>query len=127
MALSSFLSVNGVDFPCPRDGFSYVYATSVDSGRNANNAVVGQIVGREVIKLDNMEWVGLRPEEWQRMLDALEPFFVDVTFEDYKTGLPKTVKMYHGDITAVPLFVDKETHKVIQYRSCKVNLIDCGL
>ena len=126
MALSSFLRVNGMDFPPPRRGFNYVITTTVNAGRNANNAVVGQRVGRDLFKLDNMEWAGLSAEKWQQMLNALEPFYVPVTFEDYRTGQPITIIMYHGDITATPLWVDTNTHKITQYENCKVNLIDAG-
>lgn len=126
MSLTSFLRVNGVDFPCPRVGFKYIISTTVDSGRNANNEVVGQKVGRELYKLDSLEWAALKPEQWQRMIKALEPFYVPVTFEDYRNGEPITITMYHGDITAEPYFADKNTHKVTLYRNCKVNLIDCG-
>lgn len=127
MGLTSFLNVNGVDFPCPKAGFNYIISTTVNSGRNANNAVVGQIVGRELFKLNSMEWVALDAETWQKMLAAVEDFFVPVTFEDYRTGEPITITMYPGDRTAEPLFVDPVTHKVIKYRNCKFNLIDCGL
>nr|DAF82234.1 MAG TPA: hypothetical protein [Caudoviricetes sp.]DAG43258.1 MAG TPA: hypothetical protein [Bacteriophage sp.] len=125
--LSSFLNVNGYDFPCPRVGFTYTITTTVNAGRNANNAVIGQRVGRDLFKLDNMEWVGLEPEVWQSMLKAIEPFYVPVTFEDYRTGRPITITMYPGDRTAKPLFVDKDSHIIIKYENCKFNLIDCGL
>lgn len=46
MALSSFLNVNGYDFPPPRRGFSWTITTTVNGGRNENNAVIGQRVGR---------------------------------------------------------------------------------
>lgn len=124
--LSSFLRVNGVDFPCPRVGFKYTISTTVNAGRNANNAVVGQRVGRDLYKLDAMEWANLEPEVWQKMLNAVEPFYIPVTFEDYRTGEPITIEMYPGDRTAEPLFADKETHKVTKYRNCKFNLIDAG-
>ena len=42
MALSSFLNVNGYDFPPPRRGFSWTITTTVNGGRNENNAVIGQ-------------------------------------------------------------------------------------
>ena len=125
--MSSFLKVNGVDFPCPRVGFSYIISTTVNSGRNANNAVIGQRVGRDIFKLNNMEWAMLDAETWQRMLKAVEPFYVPVTFEDYRTGKPITVTMYPGDRTATPLFVDENSHIVTKYENCKFNLIDTGL
>lgn len=127
MALSAFLNVNGYDFPPPRRGFNYIIATSVDNGRNANNAVIGQRVGRDVIKLNSMEWAALPADVWQAMLKSVEPFYVDVTIEDYRTGKPLTVTMYPGDRTATPLWLDKDTHKITKYENCKFNLIDCGL
>ena len=126
MALSSFLNVNGYDFPCPHVGFQYVISTTVNAGRNVNNAVIGQRVGRDLYKFDALEWIGLKQKEWQRILQALEPFYVPVTFIDIRTGEPITITMYHGDITSKPLFVDSDTHEVTQYESCKVNLIDAG-
>ena len=127
MALSSFLNVNGYDFPCPRVGFSYTITTTVNAGRNANNAVIGQRIGRDLIKLDNLEWACLDPEVWHMMLKAVEPFYVPVTFEDYRTGKPTTIIMYPGDRVAKPLFADKKTHLVTKYENCKFNLIDAGL
>ena len=127
MALSAFLNVNGYDFPCPRAGFSYTITTTVNAGRNANNAAIGQRVGRDLYKLDNMEWAGLSPETWQMMLKAVEPFYIPVTFEDYRTGKPITIIMYPGNRQATPLFADKNTHKVTKYENCKFNLVDSGL
>lgn len=126
MAQSSFLKVNGVNFPCPKAGFTYVISTTVDAGRNVNNEVIGQRVGRDLFKLDEMEWSGLDPDTWQRMLAAVDDFYIPVTFEDYRTGGEITIMMYPGDRTATPLFVDPTTHKVVKYETCKFNLIDCG-
>ena len=127
MGLSSFLNVNGYDFPCPRVGFSYTITTTDNAGRNANNAVIGQRVGRDLYKLDNLQWACLEPEEWQMMLKAVEPFYVPVTFEEYRTGQPITITMNPGDRSAEPLFVDEKTHKVTKYLNCRFNLIDAGL
>ena len=125
--LSSFLNVNGYDFPCPGVGFTYTITTTVNAGRNANNAVIGQRVGRDLYKFDNLQWVGLMPETWRMMLAAVEPFYVPVTFEDFRTGKPITIIMYPGDRTAKPLFADKISHLVTKYENCKFNLIDAGL
>lgn len=127
MALTSFLNVNGYDFPCPKYGFTYTITTTVDAGRNVNNAAVGQRIGRDLIKLDNMEWAGLEPETWQMMLKAVEDFYVPVTFEDYRTSQPTTIIMYPGDRTAKPLFADEVSGKITKYENCKFNLVDAGL
>lgn len=126
MATSSFLIVNGVEFPTPRRGFQYTISTTVDGGRNANNAFVGQVVGRDLFKLDQMEWVGLDADTWQTMLAAVEDFCVPVQFEDYRTGETTTVTMYPGDRTATPLWIDETTKKVTKYENCQFNLVDCG-
>ena len=128
MALSSFLNVNGYDWPCPRRGFSWTISTTVNSGRNASNAVIGQRVGRDLYKLDNMEWVGLTPKTRKMMLDSLKPFYVPVTFEDMTNpGHAITITMYPGDRSGKPLFVDRLTHLVLQDETFAVNLIDAGL
>lgn len=74
--LSAFLNVNGYDFPCPKNGFSYTITTNVSDARNADMEVIGQRVGRDLIKLDNMVWAYLAPEVWRRMLKAVEPFYI---------------------------------------------------
>ena len=126
MAMSSFLNVNGYDLPSPRYGFQYVIQTTVDAGRNLNGAMVGQKVGRDLIKLDQLQWVGLDTAERERILQLFDDFFVDVTLEDCRTGQPITIKMYPGDRTVKPLFVDKETHMISKDEVLAVNLIDCG-
>lgn len=124
--MSSFLNVNGYDLPSPRYGFQYVIQTTVDAGRNLNGAMVGQKVGRDLIKLDQLQWVGLDTAERERILQLFDNFFVDVTLEDCRTGQPITIKMYPGDRTIKPLFVDKETHMISKDEVLAVNLIDCG-
>lgn len=126
MAMSSFLNVNGYDLPSPRYGFQYIVQTTVDAGRNLNGSMVGQKVGRDLIKLDQLQWVGLDVEERERILQLFDDFFVDVTFEDCRTGQPTTIKMYPSDRTVKPLFVDKDTHQVSKDEVLAVNLIDCG-
>lgn len=121
----SFLQINGYTVPPCKRGVRPVVTTVVDAGRNANGAVVGQRVGRDQYKIDGLEWPWLTAGEWSAILSALSSFFVNVTFIDPVTNNYKTIKMYCGDRSAEPYWVDgsgKPTH----YRNCKVNLIDCG-
>lgn len=127
MALSSFLNVNGYDFPCPRYGFQYTISTAVNAGRNVNGAVIGQRVGRDLIKLNELQWIGLEPEQRRMMLNALAPFYVPVTFEDCRTGQPITITMYPGDRTLKPLFIDELTNMITHDELLAFNLVDCGL
>lgn len=125
-ALTSFLNISGYDMPCPAYGLEYTISTAVNAGRNLNNAVVGQKVGRDIYKFDNLQWIGLKPDRRRMILMALEPFFVPVTFEDFKTGNPITITMYPSDRKGKPLFADKYTHLVTQDEALSFNLIDCG-
>lgn len=118
MALSSFLNVNGYDFPCPRRGFSWTISTTVNAGRNANNAVIGQRVGRDLYKLDNMEWVGLSPtvrkrighklksdvESYQKQIDEQEKEIsaLKLRLECEKADLSKAKK----DLDDIPAYAD---------------------
>ena len=127
MALSSFLNVNGYDFPCPAVGFSWTISTTVTAGRNVNNAVIGERVGRDLYKLDSLKWKCLTPKTRKMMLDALKPFYVPVTFEDPSDpGHPITITMYPGDRKGTPLFADALTHMITKDETLEFNLIDSG-
>ena len=121
--MSDFLIVNNVLFPAPMRGLQIVQSQGVDSGRNANNEVVAQLVGRKLWKLNNLQWKGLDADTWKMMKSAIEPFFVPVTFtgDDNKRH---TIYMYPGDTTGQPLFLDDIFYR--NYETCKFNLIDCG-
>jgi hypothetical protein len=121
----AYLAINGYELPSPKRGVSPVVTTVVDAGRNANGAVVGQRVGRDQYKIDNLEWSWLTADQWSQILNALSSFFVMVTFADPVTNAFKTLKMYCGDRSAEPYWVD-QNGKPTHYRNCKVNLIDVG-
>ena len=123
--MSAFLIVNGVHFPTPKRGFKITVLTNVDSGVNASGAVVGQVIGRNQFKLDSMQWEGPDAAVWERMLKALEPFYVPVTFEDPQTSERRTVTMYPGNRAGEPYWLDKNK-KIKLYRNCQLNLVDCG-
>ncbi len=123
--MSAFLIVNGVRFPTPKRGFKITVLTNVDSGANALGAVVGQVIGRNQYKLDSMQWEGLDAAVWERMLKALEPFFIPVTFEDPQTRERRTITMYPGSRSGEPYWLDRDK-KIKQYRNCQLNLVDCG-
>ena len=123
--MSAFLIVNGVRFPTPKRGFKITVLTNVDSGANALGAVVVQVIGRNQYKLDSMQWEGLDAAVWERMLKALEPFFIPVTFEDPQTRERRTITMYPGSRSGEPYWLDRDK-KIKQYRNCQLNLVDCG-
>lgn len=121
----SYLAINGYELPPPKRGVHPIVTTVVDAGRNANGTVVGQRIGRDQYKIDGLEWSWLSAAQWSKLLSLLNNFFVMVTFVDPVTGNRRTIKMYPGDRTAEPYWVD-DSGKPTFYRNCKFNLIDTG-
>ena len=125
--MQSFITINGTKFTQPRRGLELMTATIVDSARNANAVVVGQKVGRDQQKLNNLFWGYLTAEQWSAMLRIFDKnFFVTVTYPDMVNNRWTTRKMYPGDRTATPYHLDPDTGLPADYINCKVNVIDCG-
>lgn len=121
----AYLEINGYECPSPKRGLEPIVTTIVDAGRDANGTVVGQRIGRDQYKLNNLEWSWLTAAQWSKILSLLSNFFVYVTFPDPVTNSPITIKMYPGDRTAEPYYVDDDGNPT-HYRNCRVNLIDVG-
>ena len=98
----AYLAINGYELPPCKRGVSVIVTTVVDSGRDANGAVVGQRVGRDQYKIDGLEWAWLTAAQWERILSILSNFFVYVEFNDPVTNKRKTIRMYCGDRTGEP-------------------------
>lgn len=126
--MAAFITINGMEFPPPARGLELIVATNVDSGRNANGEVIGQRVGRDIYKVNNMVWPWLSAETWGKMLTQFKGFFFTAKIPDMVNGGFITLKMYPGDRTAEPFWIDvKGDKKVLWYKDCKVNIIDCGV
>ena len=120
---TDYLIINGVRVPCPDYGMDIIHSQAVDSGRNANGAVVSQLVGRKLWKINNLQWTGLYPSQAKQIREAIKPFFFPVTFTSPENERI-TVYMYPSDVTSKPLFVTGTKVDVLE--TLKFNLIDCG-
>jgi hypothetical protein len=89
--------------------------------------VIGQKVGRDQYKLDNLFWPRLTAATWSKMLQEFAKFKVYVTFPDMVNNDWITIWMYPGDRTATPAKISKATGLPTIYTSCKCNVIDYGL
>lgn len=125
--MESLITINGREFPAPDNDLNFVISTQVNSGRNANAEVVGQIVGRNQHKIDNLKWSRLDAVTWSQMLQEFKNFYVVVKFPDMETNSWVTLKMYPGNRTATPVSIDPKTGLPDWYKNCKVNIIDCGI
>lgn len=120
---NNLILINGVALPPPVRGMEIVTSRVVDSRRNANGTVVGQLIGRKLYKINNLQWKGLDAETWSSIQRLLEPFFVNVTFTN-EHNERITLKMYPGDTAGQPYQINGVSYDF--YESCKFNLIDCG-
>lgn len=120
-----YLAINGQELPSCKRGVKPIVTTVVNAARNANGVFVGQKIGRDLYKIDSLEWSFLTAEEWARILKLLDAFVVNVTFHDPVKNTTVTIPMYCGDRTAEPYWIN-ESGAPTHYRNCKVNLIDTG-
>lgn len=121
-----FIRVNGKPFPYMSRDLVLQTATMVDSARNANDVLVGQKVGRDVAKLDNLVWPHLTAEQWSDILQEMDHFTVEVEYPDMVTNSWQTRTFYCGDRTAKVWKIDWNTGLPKEYIECKCNLIDTG-
>ena len=124
--MAAIITINGKEFPAPQRGLEFIVSTNVNSGRNANGEVIGQVVGRNQNKANNLVWPFLDAQTWSEMLQEFDDFFVIATIPDMVHNTWQTIKMYPGDRSAEPYWIDPVTKLPTHYINCKVNIIDCG-
>lgn len=124
----ALISIEGNSLPVPKRGLTEVVSTNVNAGRNALGEMVGERVGRDIYKLDNIEWVWLTKAQWAQILQLVSSFKFHVTFPDVvkANGEYCTHLMYCGDRSAEPYYINSNGDFTF-YRSCKMNLIDVGV
>ena len=115
-----------MDFPAPKRGISIKIMTTVSDGRNEVNAFIGQRIGRDLQKIENIEWPYLTAEQWSKILRESEKFLFDVTYCDPVTNNWVTRKMYISDREGKPYRIDPVTGKTIVYTDCKCSIVDAG-
>lgn len=120
-----FIYINGEALPSPKPGTTLIVSTIVNSGRNANGTVVAEKVGRDLYKVDALEWPWLTPAQWGRILELFDNFFVTARIWDMVHNQWINLKMYPGDRSAKPYWTD-DSGVPLHYTECKVNIIDCG-
>lgn len=121
----ALITINGQSFPTPIRGLTVAVTTNVDDARNAKGEMVGERVGRDFYKLDNVEWRWLTKAQWAAMLQAVSAFRFQLTFPDVVNGGFTTKTCYVGNRTCEPYYLNSNGDFTF-YRSCKMNFIDCG-
>jgi len=103
----------------------FLIQTAVNAARNANATFVGEKVGRDNHKLNNLEWTGISGDAAAYILQLFRDFTAYATFVDITTNSMHAIKIYRGDVTEVPLSFNRDgTIKMVE--KLAVNIIDCG-
>lgn len=126
--MASPLKINGVSLPAPKRGLEFMISTTVSAGRNANNEMVGERVGRDVLKANNVIWPKLTASEWATICNLMSDFYFTCSMPNpLKAGKWITHRCYCGDRSAEPYWIDANTGLPTIYINCKANIIDCGI
>ena len=120
------ITINGREFPAPDIGGNLVVATNVSDGKNALGEFIGQRVGCDQYKFENLQWKFLPAETWATMLQEFDKFVVTAKVPDMVHNRMMTIRMYPGNRTATPAEFDPSGLPTL-YKDCKVNIVDCGV
>ena len=72
----AFITINGREFPAPDNVWELVVATNVTEGKNAQGEFIGDKVGRDQYKVNNLQWSYLDAETWAQMCQEFDSFVV---------------------------------------------------
>lgn len=122
----AFIMINGREFPPPDNIADLIVATNVSDGKNALGEFIGDRVGRDQYKVDNLQWSYLDAATWAEMLQAFAEFVVTARIPDMVHNDWITIQMYPGNRTGTPCQYDSDGRPTL-YKVCKVNLVDCGV
>ncbi|MBS5955472.1 MAG: hypothetical protein KIC73_01020 [Clostridiales bacterium] len=120
------LTINGREFPSPDIGGNLVVATNVSDGKNAKGEFIGQRVGRDQHKFENLQWKFLDAATWATMLQEFDKFVVTARIPDMVHNRMMTIRVYPGNRTATPVEFDSDGLPT-RYMDCKVNIVDAGV
>lgn len=115
------LKINGVAMPSPVACNPDISDIDGETNRDANAFLHRDRVATK--RKLNCEWGVLSASEASKLLSAVAPEFVEVTYFDPQTGGMTTKTMYAGDKNIETLMTDKNGN-VTFYKSIKFNLVE---
>lgn len=124
--MAAFITINGREFPAPDNVWNLVVATYVSDGKNALGEFIGDKIGRDQYKIENLQWSWLKADTWAQMCQEFDAFVVTAKVWDMVHNDWITLQMYPGNRQATAGINDKN-QKPIVYKKCTVNIIDCGV
>jgi len=128
MAFTALVSIGSFDFPEPSE-YEATTATIVDSARNAQGIMIGNVILDDVAKV-SMSWRFITVQNWANILQKFNKytggsFIQNVTFFNQATGTWETRRMYVSDRSA-KIFKRDENNNIMGYLGARLSLIDVG-
>lgn len=124
----AFFELNGKEFPAPARGLEFVISTAVNSGRNAENQVIGERVGRDTLKYNNLVWPWLPEATWRDICSIFDNSFTTTAKVWHPAkGQFVVIQIYPGDRSAQPYWLNPSDKAPAYYTDCKVNIIDTNV
>jgi hypothetical protein len=121
--MAALVSIGSFNFPEP-SSYNAVTATIVDSARNVNGKVVGNVVRNDVAKIE-MSWKYLTAQQWANILSLFtNSFYNNVTFLNQATNSYTTRLMYVSDRNGGVWRRNPETGAVMGYTECSLSLVE---
>ena len=117
--------INDIPVPAPDRYPGLEIASYLDSGKNANGALIGDKVCADQYKITPLQWSRLSADDWSTILKECDKFVMTVRFPDPVNNTWQTRLMYPGNRTMIIAETDANGLPTV-YKDCKVNLIDTG-
>ncbi len=124
--MRAMVTISGHDIPASST-YNATSSDVVDSARNVNAQMVGQVVRYDLAKVE-MTWKFISAEDWSYILKLFLPkfggsFVNDVTFFNQVTNAWETRKMYPSDRTA-SIFLRRPDGSIRGYTGARLALVE---
>lgn len=121
--MEALVSIGGYDLPEPST-YNAVTSTIVDSARNVQGKVIGNVVRPDLAKIE-LSWKYLTAQQWANVLSLFTSSFSnDVRFLNQATNTYEVRTMYVSDRNAAMWRRNPETGDVMGYTGCSLSLVE---
>lgn len=119
----ALIIVNGVELPEP-SSYEATTSTIVDSGRNVQGKVVGNVVRHDVAKV-SLGWNYISADDWAKTLSLFaKTFYCSVRFLNQTTNKYETRQMYVSDRSAGMWRRNSFSGSVMGWTGAKLSLVE---
>ena len=121
--MEALVTIGGVAVP-EASSYNAITSTIVDSARNVEGKVIGNVVRHDVAKIE-LSWKYLTAQQWADVLSLFTySFYNDVRFMNQATNNYDVRTMYVSDRNAGMWRRDPKTGEIMGYTNCSLSLVE---